>query len=480
MNIIIIFAQTNASSGSKIAGVNVRNNLNYTLLNADVFIPTPMHRYNYKYFLKIMNVLLLGSGGREHAFAWKIAQSKKLTNLYIAPGNSGTALLGKNININVNDFEKIKKFCVDAKINMLVVGPEEPLVNGISDFFAADELLKNIAVTGASKAGAMLEGSKDFAKKFMQKYNIPTAQYKTFSIENINDGFNFLESLKPPYVLKADGLAAGKGVAICENIADAKTTLTEMLNGKFGAASQKVVIEEFLHGIEVSLFVLTDGISYKLLPEAKDYKRIFDGDKGANTGGMGAVSPVCFVDDEFKQKVCKLIVEPTIAGLQAEKINYQGFIFLGLMNNNGEPYVIEYNVRMGDPETEVVLPRLDADLLDLLEGVATKTLAERKCETLADAAVTVVCASGGYPDAYKKGFEILGIDDVDESIVFHAGTNVCNGVLQTSGGRVLAITSLSYSIENALKKSYSSISKIKFADMYFRRDIGQDILNYKK
>ena len=427
-----------------------------------------------------MNVLLLGSGGREHAFAWKIAQSEKLTNLYIAPGNSGTALLGKNVNININDFDEIKKFCIDAKINMLVVGPEEPLVKGISDFFACDELLKNIAVIGASKKGAMLEGSKDFAKEFMQKYNIPTARYKTFSLENIDDGFDFLELLKPPYVLKADGLAAGKGVVICENIAEARTTLAEMLNGKFGEASRKVVIEEFLRGIEVSMFVLTDGVSYKLLPEAKDYKRIFDGDKGANTGGMGAVSPVCFVDDGFKRAVCKQIVEPTIAGLQAEKINYQGFIFLGLMNDNGKPYVIEYNVRMGDPETEVVLPRLAADLLDLFDGVATKTLAEKQCETIADAAVTVVCASGGYPDTYKKGFEISGIESIDESIVFHAGANVYGGVLQTSGGRVLAVTSLANSIENALEKSYSSISKIRFADMYFRKDIGQDILNYKK
>ena len=427
-----------------------------------------------------MNVLLLGSGGREHAFAWKIAQSKRLTNLYIAPGNAGTALVGNNINLNLNCFEEIGKFCIHAEISMLIVGSEEPLVKGITDFFEHDRLLKNIAVIGASKAGAMLEGSKDFAKQFMQKYNIPTARHKCFSIENINDGLDFLESLEPPYVIKADGLAAGKGVVICENIVEAKVAFADMLSGKFGAASKKVVIEEFLKGIEVSIFVLTDGVSYKLLPEAKDYKRIFDGDKGANTGGMGAVSPVCFVDDEFKQKVCKQIIEPTIAGLQVEKINYKGFIFLGLMNVNGDPYVIEYNVRMGDPETEVVFPRLDADLLDLFDGVATKTLSEKRCETIADTAVTVICASGGYPDSYETGFEISGIETVVESIVFHAGTIVCGDILQTSGGRVLAVTSLSHSLEDALKSSYSSISKIRFTDIYFRKDIGQDILNYKK
>ncbi|MDR1198898.1 MAG: phosphoribosylamine--glycine ligase [Prevotellaceae bacterium] len=427
-----------------------------------------------------MNVLLLGSGGREHAFAWKIAKSKKLKSLYIAPGNPGTASVGKNVNIGINDFEEIKKFCIAKEINMLVVGPEEPLVNGIYDFFAADDQLKNIAVIGASKAGAMLEGSKDFAKKFMQKYNIPTARHKTFTVENINSGFEFLETLNAPYVLKADGLAAGKGVVICENINEAKTVLAEMLNGKFGTASRKVVIEEFLKGIEVSMFVITDGISYKLLPEAKDYKRAGDGDKGANTGGMGAVSPVYFADSAFRQKVCSRIIEPTIAGLQAEKIDYQGFIFLGLMNDCGEPYVIEYNVRMGDPETEAVLPRLNADLLDLLEGAATKTLSSKKCATYAQAAVTVICASGGYPDSYEKGMEISGIETVDESIVFHAGTTVCNNRLQTSGGRVLAVTSLDDTVENALKKSYAGIAKIEFRDMYFRKDIGQDILNGKK
>jgi len=427
-----------------------------------------------------MNVLLLGSGGREHAFAWKIAQSKKLDKLYIAPGNPGTALFGENVDIKINDFGAIKQFCIDSQIDILVVGPEDPLINGIADFFANDDNLKNIAVIGASEAGAQLEGSKDFAKKFMQKYNIPTARYQTFTIANIEDGFEFLETLKPPYVLKADGLAAGKGVVISENIEDAKTTLKDMLNGKFGKASEKVVIEEFLNGIEVSMFVLTDGVSYKLLPEAKDYKRIGDGDKGANTGGMGAVSPVNFVDEDFKQKVYTRIIEPTIFGLKEENIKYQGFIFLGLMNDNGEPQVIEYNVRMGDPETEVVLPRLDADLLDLFEGVATKTLNERKCQTHADAAITVVCASGGYPDSYEKGFEISGIENATDSIIFHAGTTIDNGKLQTSGGRVLTVTSLADTIENALEKSYKSIEKISFKDMYFRKDIGQDILNYKK
>lgn len=428
-----------------------------------------------------MNVLILGSGGREHAFAWKIAQSKQLQNLYIAPGNPGTGNCGNNINISVTDFEAIKNLVWEKDIDLVLVGPEDPLVKGIHDYFLQDEVLKEVPVIGPKKDGAQLEGSKDFSKQFMQKYNVPTAKYATFTARQLEEGYKFLESLKPPFVLKADGLAAGKGVLIINDINEAKDELKNMLvDAKFGAASAKVVIEEFLHGIELSVFVLTDGKSYKILPAAKDYKRIGEGDTGLNTGGMGAVSPVPFADDAFIAKVEERVIKPTIEGLNKEAIDYRGFIFIGLMNCGGDPYVIEYNCRMGDPETEVVIPRIKSDLLDLLQGVATQTLHEKKYETLRETATTVVMVSGGYPEDFEKGKVITGLNDTSkDSIVFHAGTKLHEGNVVTNGGRVFAITTLANNIEDAVTKSFANADKINYDKKYFRRDIGKDLMNWK-
>lgn len=427
-----------------------------------------------------MNVLLLGSGGREHALAWKLAQSPLLTKLYIASGNPGTAQFGENVAISPSDFDALQAFCLSHAIAMVVVGPEEHLVNGVANYFADQPALKHIAVIGPDREGAQLEGSKDFAKAFMSEYGIPTARYQTFNRQNVEEGYAFLETLQAPYVIKADGLAAGKGVLIVNDLAEAKKLLKETLDGKFGKAGSKVVIEEFLKGIEVSVFVLTDGESYKLLPEAKDYKRIGEGDTGNNTGGMGAVSPVVFADKVFMDKVKTRIIEPTLHGLKQRGIVYKGFIFIGLMSVDGEPQVIEYNVRMGDPETEVVMPRLDADLLDLFEGVATTTLAERRCGIHPQTAVTVVCVSGGYPDAYEKGFAITGLHESADSIIFQAGTKANGAAIETAGGRVLAITSLGDGFAQALEKSYHTISQVSYSGMYFRRDIGKDLLALKQ
>lgn len=423
-----------------------------------------------------MNILLLGSGGREHALAWKMKQSKKLSQLFTAPGNPGMAGLGTNLNINSNDFSSIKNAVLQNKIGMVVVGPEEPLVRGIYDYFTADAELKDIPVIGPSKAGAQLEGSKDFAKQFMAKYGIPTARYKSVTSNNVDEGFAFLESLKAPYVLKADGLAAGKGVLILDDLSEAKQQLREMLDGMFGESSSTVVIEEFLSGVELSVFVLTDGESYKILPEAKDYKRIGEGDTGLNTGGMGSVSPVPFATPEFMEKVRTRVVEPTVKGLQAENIIYKGFIFLGLINVGGEPMVIEYNVRMGDPETESVMLRLDADLVDLFDGVAQGKLAERKCAIAPQAAASVVCVSSGYPGDYKKGIAISGLEKVKDSIVFHAGTRSNNGMIETAGGRVVVVSSTADTLQSALAKSYAEAEKISYEGKYFRRDIGRDVM----
>ncbi len=423
-----------------------------------------------------MKVLLLGSGGREHALAWKIAQSSILDELFIAPGNAGTKKHGKNVDLSPTDFDGIKEFVVAQQIDMVIVGPEEPLVNGIYDYFQADEQLKKVGIIGPSKFGAQLEGSKDFAKAFMARHAIPTAKYGTFTAETITQGLSFLDAMKGPYVLKADGLAAGKGVLILSDLDEAKSELKSMLiDEKFGAASSKVVIEQFLDGIELSVFVLTDGESFKLLPEAKDYKRIGEGDTGLNTGGMGAISPVPFADASFMDKVHNRIIVPTIKGLKSEKITYKGFVFFGLISVKGDPYVIEYNCRMGDPETEVVIPRLKSDILDLFEGVASNTLSERDIQFIDKSAATVMMVSGGYPGAYEKGKSIFGLNSIVDSIVFHAGTSADGPSVLTAGGRVLAVTSYGKNLEAALEKSYDSISKINYDGAYYRKDIGQDV-----
>ncbi|TCI84631.1 phosphoribosylamine--glycine ligase [Tenacibaculum sp. M341] len=423
-----------------------------------------------------MNILILGSGGREHAFAYKLSQSKKINKLFVAPGNAGTDAIATNIAINATDFDAVKKVVLENDVNMVVVGPEAPLVDGVHDFFLSDDALKSIPVIGPKKDGALLEGSKDFSKQFMQKHNIPTAQYQSFTKDTLEDGFAFLETLQAPYVLKADGLAAGKGVLILNSLEEAKKELSEMLtNEKFGSASATVVIEEFLDGIELSVFVLTDGKSYKVLPSAKDYKRIGEGDTGLNTGGMGAISPVPFADEDFLTKVEDRIIKPTVDGLQKDGIDYRGFIFIGLMNVNGNPFVIEYNVRMGDPETEVVLPRIDSDLLDLFEGVANQNLAEKSFEVTSKTATTVMLVSGGYPEAYEKGKTISGFESIDDSIVFHAGTKKDNDSVVSNGGRVMAITSFGDTITEALTTSYKNIDKISFEKMNYRKDIGFDL-----
>ena len=424
-----------------------------------------------------MTILLLGSGGREHALAWKMLQSSKCSKLFVAPGNAGTAAIATNVEVSPTNFESVKKFVLQEKVDMVVVGPEDPLVLGIYDYFKNDISLKNIPVIGPSKVGAQLEGSKEFAKEFLIKHKIPTAAYDSFTAATVEKGCAFLETLQPPYVLKADGLAAGKGVLIIQDLEEAKSELRDMLvNAKFGEASSKVVIEEFLDGIELSCFVLTDGKNYKILPTAKDYKRIGEGDTGLNTGGMGAVSPVPFADAVLLEKIENRIVKPTIEGLQKDQIEYKGFVFIGLINVKGEPIVIEYNVRMGDPETEVVIPRIKSDLVELFEAVANQKLDEVLLEIDSRSVTTIMMVSGGYPEEYEKGKIITGLNDVTDSIVFHAGTKNANANVVSNGGRVLTVTSYGATFQEAIKKSYQNIEKLHFDKMYFRKDIGNDLL----
>ncbi|MBU2974882.1 phosphoribosylamine--glycine ligase [Zobellia sp. B3R18] len=423
-----------------------------------------------------MNILILGAGGREHTLAWKLKQSPKLDKLYVAPGNAGTSEIATNIPVGVNDFEGIKKAVLANDVNIVIVGPEDPLVNGVHDFFLSDSKLKHIPVIGPQKAGAELEGSKEFAKKFMMRHNIPTAAYESFTSETLQKGFDFLETLQPPYVLKADGLAAGKGVVILEDLTEAKEELKTMLvDAKFGNASATVVIEEFLAGIELSVFVLTDGSGYKVLPTAKDYKRIGEGDTGLNTGGMGAISPVPFADEAFMDKIHQRVVKPTVEGLKKDNLPYKGFIFIGLIKVGDEPKVIEYNVRMGDPETEVVIPRIQNDLVEVFEAVANGTLDDIELELDPRTASTVMLVSGGYPEAYEKGKEITGFNALEDSLVFHAGTQLEDGKVVTSGGRVMAITSYGNNFKQALATSYKNIENIKFQNMNYRKDIGFDL-----
>lgn len=422
-----------------------------------------------------MKLLLLGSGGREHAMAWKISQSDKIEELFIAPGNAGTAQVGTNVNISATDFPSIKTFVIENRVTMVVVGPEIPLVEGIKDFFLNDPEIKSVPVIGPATEGANLEGSKEYAKEFMKRQNIPTAKYLSVNKNNLNDGINFLQSLKAPYVLKADGLAAGKGVLILESLSEAEEELKAMIAGKFGAASNTVVIEEFLSGIELSVFVLTDGKSYKILPEAKDYKRIGEGDTGLNTGGMGAITPVPFADKVFMDKIETRIIQPTIKGIQKENIDFTGFVFLGLINCDGEPKVIEYNVRMGDPETEAVMLRIKSDFVDLLEGMAEGNLAEKTLEIDERSAATVMLVSGGYPGSYENGKIMTGFDDIQDSILFHAGTKNSGSDIVSNGGRVIAISSYGNNFQEALQKSYENASKIKFDGVSFRKDIGFDL-----